>query len=93
MGMAPAIVYNEGAIKSFWEQREIKRERTKLKVAGQPQLHFCDKCRGTGVYLWGAVINGWPSRQGQCFQCNGKGYTDSRDRRRNKYYWNHKVVF
>jgi len=27
----------------------------------------CEKCRGTGVYAWGAVVNGKATTQGTCF--------------------------
>jgi hypothetical protein len=46
----------------------------------------CDKCRGSGVYGWGAYINGKPSFSGPCFRCEGKGYQTALDMRRNCYY-------
>ena len=43
----------------------------------------CGKCRGAGVYCWGAVINGRPTHTGECFRCGGKGYQNQSDYRRN----------
>lgn len=31
----------------------------------------CSRCGGTGVYVWGAIINGNPSHAGTCYKCNG----------------------
>ena len=33
----------------------------------------CEKCQGSGVYGWGASVNGRMSRSGPCFACGGKG--------------------
>lgn len=33
----------------------------------------CDKCGGTGIYTWGAVINGVPQYAGTCYKCDGYG--------------------
>lgn len=33
----------------------------------------CDRCGGSGVYIWGAIINGSPSHAGTCFKCGGSG--------------------
>ena len=33
----------------------------------------CDRCGGTGNYIWGAIINGCPQYMGTCFKCNGSG--------------------
>ena len=49
----------------------------------------CGNCNGTGIYKWGASINGRPTNQGVCYTCQGKGYETSKDRKRNNYYWNH----
>ena len=33
----------------------------------------CDRCHGTGIYVWGAIVNGNPQHAGTCFKCNGSG--------------------
>ena len=33
----------------------------------------CCKCKGTGVYGWGAMINGKMQHEGKCFSCRGTG--------------------
>jgi len=52
----------------------------------------CEKCKGTGVYSWGAVVNGKPSKSGTCFSCRGTGKQSEKQRRRNSTYNQHKVV-
>lgn len=33
----------------------------------------CDRCGGTGRYVWGAIINGVAQYSGTCYKCNGSG--------------------
>lgn len=33
----------------------------------------CDRCDGTGVYKWGAIINGRAQYAGVCYKCDGAG--------------------
>lgn len=33
----------------------------------------CDRCNGSGFYVWGAVVNGNPTHGGTCFKCGGSG--------------------
>ena len=33
----------------------------------------CERCGGSGIYIWGAMINGNPSHAGTCFKCGGSG--------------------
>lgn len=35
--------------------------------------NLCWKCSGTGIYKWGAVVNGVCQFQGTCWRCNGSG--------------------
>jgi len=51
----------------------------------------CCKCRGTGVYSWGAVVNGVPAKSGPCFSCGGTGKQSRHDIARNHTYNRHKV--
>lgn len=51
----------------------------------------CAKCRGTGEYSWGAVVNGKPSRAGRCHSCGGTGQQTARDIARNHAYNRHKI--
>lgn len=48
----------------------------------------CWKCSGTGEYVWGAIVNGVPSRRGMCFSCRGKGYQTPADVARTDVYYN-----
>lgn len=55
---------------------------------------LCENCYGSGVYRWGACINGKPPvHSGPCFRCEGKGYQNDADRRRNFGYDNHRKVY
>ena len=57
-----------------------------------PSEHRCTKCGGSGIYRWGACINGKMSKEGPCFECEGKGYTTVADRRRTAAYWSHRAT-
>lgn len=64
-------VYNEGV------------EDTALTENGN---HFCRRCAGTGRFIT-RVENGVPKGPGgDCFRCNGKGYHNHDDRKRNWGY-------
>jgi hypothetical protein len=52
----------------------------------------CAKCRGTGVYSWGAVVNGKPTHTGMCFSCRGTGKQSSKQIRRNHTYNRFKIA-
>ena len=52
----------------------------------------CEKCKGSGVYRWGAVVNGKCAHEGTCFSCKGTGKQTKRDIRRNVAYNRHKLV-
>jgi DnaJ-class molecular chaperone len=43
----------------------------------------CDRCHGSGEYLWGACVNGRMTNRGVCFRCEGKGVQNQDDFRRN----------
>ncbi len=49
----------------------------------------CDRCGGSGVYQWGACVNGVMTHSGPCFACQGKGRQGQADFKRNWGYWNH----
>ena len=51
----------------------------------------CIKCRGTGVYGWGAMVNGKMSHSGPCFSCRGTGVQSSRQMRTNHAYNRFKI--
>lgn len=49
-----------------------------IKIDRNGSKHFegyvqCDRCGGTGTYVWGAIINGCPQYAGVCFKCGGAG--------------------
>ena len=52
----------------------------------------CEKCRGSGVYGWGAFVNGRPTHSGRCFSCRGTGRQDRRQIRRNQTYNRFKIA-
>jgi DnaJ-class molecular chaperone len=52
----------------------------------------CEKCRGSGRYSWGAVVNGRVSKSGPCYSCQGTGRQTVRDIHRNTAYNRHKLV-
>lgn len=56
------------------------------------QYTACDHCGCSGEYRWGPCINGAPPQfGGTCHQCQGKGYQDQEDQRRNYGYINHMI--
>lgn len=49
----------------------------------------CPRCAETGRFITG-MVNGKPTGPGgECFRCDGKGYQDLADAKRNAYYDNH----
>lgn len=48
----------------------------------------CPECKGSGVYKWGACINGVMQHSGPCFRCACKGYQGQVDFTRNWGYDN-----
>jgi hypothetical protein len=52
----------------------------------------CERCQGSGVYSWGACVNGKMTHTGDCYACQGKGYLNQDDFKRNWAYWRHAVV-
>lgn len=53
----------------------------------------CIKCSGTGVYKWGAVVNGKSAKEGPCHSCGGTGKQSVKDIRRNRTYNRHKIAW
>lgn len=52
----------------------------------------CGRCALTGKFVT-YVENGVPKGPGgSCFRCNGKGYHDQADRKRNQYHDEHAIV-
>lgn len=52
----------------------------------------CCKCRGTGIYAWGTMVNGKPSKSGTCYSCRGTGKQTWKQIRRNETYNRHKRI-
>jgi DnaJ-class molecular chaperone len=52
----------------------------------------CCKCKGSGVYGWGPVVNGVCEKQGTCFSCRGTGKQSYRQIKRNETYNKYKIV-
>jgi len=52
----------------------------------------CEKCRGSGRYCWGAVVNGKPEKSGPCHSCRGTGQQSARDIARNHSYNRFKIA-
>ena len=71
---------------------EAAREALRSKRA-EDITCLCDKCKGTGTFRWGAVVNNKPLYSGPCFRCGASGtmsfadmarclaYDDNRTRR------------
>ena len=51
----------------------------------------CEKCRGTGLYQWGACVNGKMTHSGPCWSCRGTGKQSKADIKRNHGYNWHKL--
>jgi DnaJ-class molecular chaperone len=52
----------------------------------------CCKCKGTGVYKWGASINGKMTNSGPCHSCRGTGEQTARQIVRNEVYNKYKIA-
>lgn len=52
----------------------------------------CAKCKGTGMYCWGASVNGKFANQGTCYSCEGTGRQDANKIVRNHVYNKHKIA-
>lgn len=52
----------------------------------------CEKCRGTGFYRWGAIVNGKASHEGPCYSCQGTGKQTKRQIKRNWGYNKYKIA-
>lgn len=52
----------------------------------------CCKCKGTGVYGWGASVNGKMTHSGTCFSCRGTGKQSSKQILRNRTYNKFKIA-
>lgn len=51
----------------------------------------CCKCQGSGLYQWGACVNGKMTHGGPCFSCKGTGQQSQRQIRTNIAYNVHKI--
>ena len=51
----------------------------------------CCKCKGTGIYRWGASVNGKMTNTGPCWSCKGTGKQDQKQIRTNHSYNVHKI--
>lgn len=60
--------------------------------AGKAARVRCPSCRGSGVYQWGACVNGRMTHSGPCFRCQGTGKQGQEDFCRNRCYDNHRKV-
>lgn len=52
----------------------------------------CAKCHGSGVYAWGACVNGKMQHEGPRYACRGAGRQDRSDIKRNEAYNRHKIA-
>jgi len=52
----------------------------------------CAKCKGSGVYRWGAIVNGRASHVGKCWSCKGTGKQSARQIKTNEAYNRHKLA-
>jgi hypothetical protein len=76
-----------------------KQQRAEIEAEHKAEHHAamnapakdCDKCGGTGIYSWGASVNGVRAHSGECHQCRATGVMTPKDRYRTNSYWNHRV--
>ena len=59
-------------------------------LAGKKQIP-CHRCNGTGIYSWGANVNGKQQHSGSCFACDGKGQQTKTDLNREYTYYSHRM--
>lgn len=51
----------------------------------------CPRCKGTGVYCWGACVNGQMQHSAPCARCGGNGQMSFDDMRRGRAYDNYAI--
>lgn len=51
----------------------------------------CHRCKGSGIYEWGACINGRMSKSAPCARCGGNGRMTFDDMRRGMAYDNYAI--
>ena len=91
-GLEPAE-FNAEVKKQLWKARRQSPKtpadwlRAALCVSTE-----CDKCRGTGQYSWGPIINGKQAKSGPCPQCGADGRMSASARRRTDFYWMNRQV-
>jgi DnaJ-class molecular chaperone len=51
----------------------------------------CTKCKGTGTYSWGAMVNGKMTNTGTCFSCRGTGQQSAKQIKTNHAYNHFKI--
>ncbi len=52
----------------------------------------CPRCRGEGIYYWGACVNGKMTHSAPCARCNGTGRVGNDDCRRAYVYDNFAIA-
>lgn len=52
----------------------------------------CIQCHGSGMFSWGAVVNGKVTHSGPCYRCEGHGRQGQDDFVRNWAYDQHRKV-
>ena len=61
-------------------------------AAAEAVVCDCDHCQATGVYSWGASVNGKMSHSGDCYRCLGKGWMNVDDMARFKVWTGYAIV-
>jgi len=84
------------SIQIYWLSPAIETEQGELKMYDLAHENAkpgtCGKCRGTGSYSWGAIVNGKASKSGTCFSCRGTGKQSTTQIYRNRTYNRHKIA-
>ena len=73
-----------------WPTRTVGKGDDQRQTADL-QYATCDRCSWTGTYRWGATVNGKIAHEAECYQCQGKGYQDQEDQKRNYGYNMHLI--
>lgn len=82
------------AVKELAEKRAKGKPVTAQQWvdAAKDAVVKCGRCSGTGLYQWGASVNGVMQKSGPCYRCQGTGKQGQEDFKRNWYYDNHRPI-
>jgi hypothetical protein len=80
------------AVEALLPKRKSRRNPSHWVKAARAAQVTCPSCGGSGMYYWGACVNGVMTHSGPCYRCNGTGKQGQEDFRRNWGYDMHRKV-